>query len=447
MRNGDKCEIGKIIVGPIPILKTGQSFNLSFVGTPTNSISVHTSYRTDRFNGRNIKTIKKPFKEANSSFTAVGRTGGLYRFEHHLTGEDLKRITYIEPEDTIVLVNDDSVQSFGASLELAIGCCPHKYRFQFSIPSCSEDIKFVSSCAWTEESNRIETDGVVFIQRGDFYLPISIGGLTHNPSNEKFRIQIAGFTKPQCKTCSTCQCLGDTDCVPAIETQDIQYMLSRRVLLSTFLNAMVPFSPKWMSLQVLQSDSEYSVFDYIYFIGSKTDAANIYGCEKLPFPESSLIYIARSSVDMVVQIFLQTSNDIYFNYYKGNDEFPICYAVDMCAGKSSMLHVGIPQSVANFISSSFLSVQMFTNKGWSFNYHYLSFGYLGITIDFYRQEFWNGLKFVTITNSKALYDYQIYTQFNGNLTGDHISAEMEFNGAIMYKLDSNKVNQLNFYFI
>lgn len=410
---------------------------LAFKGAPTTSISIDTAYPFTQFRGQTtLATIRSPSREVKSSFTPI-HMEGLYNFEHSLSGEDLDSILYLQPEDSIVLVNNRGANGNNniTTLLSGLGCCSFEYNFQFSIPSCSEKVKFISSCSWREGSNIIETNGVVHIQRGDFSLPLSIGGLTHNSSSENFKVQIAGFTEPQCKSnCSQCpNCSVPPLCIPnsyALTSQDIQYMLSNRALLTTFFDSLRSFFPPWLSLQLpsATSSAKYSLYDYIYFIGSKANALNINGCEMLPLSDNNLIYIARSSTNMEVNL----SSVVQYYTRDSNDLFPICYALDMCSGRASLLHVGVPASVAKFISS-LSPFQMFINKGWSMVYNYLTLGYFGVSANFHHQQFWTGSDYVAVNNS---FDYQIHTQLNANLTSDSLVMKFKFNGLLMYKLNT-----------
>lgn len=449
LRRGLQCEIGTVKVEPLPIT-AGSQFTIMYRSTPSKSITVVLNFSETYLKGRNTVTITAPENTSNSDISVItDQTSGLFTIKHTLQGEDLNEIVYDKPEDSVVLITDSITpytDYFTANKlqppYLSSGCCWYQYHFQSSTPSCLDHITFTSSCSWIDSTSIVGTNGIVFLWKdSDLHLPVSIGGLSHDSSSSKFNM--AGFSnKPQCSVCVSCpNCTSNcatSNNYYSVNTQDIQLMLNKRSLLSTFFDKVVSFLPSWLTLHIPEVTQAigFHLYDYSAFIGSATDAAKLYGCDNIPLSQTNLIYIIRSSTNLTVVIASSYPNNPpnYFNYTtKDSDSSPICYALDVCAGHSSKLHIGIPESLAEFISS-FPSFQDFVSKGWTLDYQYLSLAEFGFPVDLTDHALWNGSHYSHITSNETSYDFQIsFDRLHGSLTGGYLNGSLDFSGLLMHQ--------------
>ena len=167
------------------------------------------------------------------------------------------------------------------------------------------------------------------------------------------------------------------------------------------------------------------------FIGSASDASYIYSCEHIAFAPASLVYVIQSYTDIVLNV--TGSNTLLTYSPSSTDSYPICYALNLCDGQGSDLRVGVPESLNNFLLSSFTPLQGFVNNGWSIRFLSISFAENGFTVDRYTlpQSVWNGASIIPINSS--VYDYKADVLISGSFIGNTLTASMEFSGSLLYQ--------------
>ena len=391
-----------------------------------------------------LLSIVPPSREVNFTIQSTSQSG-LYILTYTIDGD----------EGTVYQLIDRSlilVKSFRESRleppsnndllelqELSKGCC--QYDLPNEVAACP-NLSFLSSCSWIEDEDREDTTsthGAVFVDSLSLSLPVSIAGLSITKQTTKFNIEISGRPK-----CSRCNCDSDAT---SYSTADIEKLLYSRSLLATFVKQTSVMLPNWMSVSIpptsydTPNGNAFFHHDFVTFIGSAGNANNIYGCEYIAFPPSSLVYVIQSYTDIDLNII---GSDTPLTYSPSStDSYPICYALNLCDGQGSDLRVGVPESLNGFVLSSFTLLQGFVNNGWSIRFLAISFAEYGFTVDedTLPQLVWNGTSVVPIING-SVYDYKADVSISGSLIGNTLTTSIKFSGSLLYQSDITAPSQV-----
>ena len=324
------------------------------------------------------------------------------------------------------------------------GCCQYNLSLPNAIASCLNPVSLLSSCSWVEvQSSKISTHGIMFVDSQSLSLPASIAGLHVTEKMTSVGIEISGLP-----SCTQCMCPSDgTSITSTLSSSDIEMLLYSRALLATFVKQTSVMLPNWMSVSIpptsydTPNGNAFFHHDFVTFIGSAGDASNIYGCEYIAFPPSSLVYVIQSYTDIDLNLM---GSDTPLTYSPSStDSYPICYALNLCDGQGSDLRVGIPESLNGFILSSFMPLQGFVNNGWSIRFLATSFAEYGFTIDedTLPQSVWNGTSVVPIING-SVYDYKADVSISGSLIGNTLTASIKFSGSLLYQSEITAPSQV-----
>lgn len=444
---GDKCEIGLIQISPVPVVQPHEQLvTLRIKAFPTSKLTFFiTSPEFKSFK----QTVVMNANEREASFSISTTRLNVYVFSltynYQYDGNGI-----FKPPDTSVIMVNPIISDFAAGASdnyfkqlqspspyLKPGCCFYDYSFN-AFSSCSSSINFTSSCSWDDSGPDVSTTGVVFINNQGLYLPLSIAGAKITESSTSVTNSISPYdTCLSCSQCSQCFIHESSSC--SRETfpftpSTVEPLLNERSLLSTFFQQTSSFFPSYININVSSSGSSgqpFYVYDYMYRLISVTEVGDIYGCEKLPLPTAGLTYIARSRTDLAINIVNRP-----FGYKTSeSDSFPICYSIDMCNGDLSTVHISIPESMNNFISS-LPYFQPYISKRWTLDFQYLSFSSNRFSVDFSKNLFWNGSGFTALDN--VLYDSRFNVSMAGSLSGSNLVIEIDFFGLFYY--NRNTIN-------
>ena len=448
LRRGETCEIGIVKVPPIPVLEGNTvSSMLTIEANPQKklfiNVDIHVAFDFNKQPGIALdKTqlyILPSSRQVDFTIESINIFDGLYILTYIIDGDE--GTVYQSIDRSFVLVKSKLEPLSGQDLlelqQLSKGCCRYDLVLPNEVAACP-NLSFLSSCSWIENKDRehtTSTHGAVFV---DGQVPVSIAGLSITEWMTYFKIEISGHPK-----CSRCNCDSGAT---SFSIADVENLLYSRSLLATFVKQTSVMLPNWMSVSIpptsynTPNGNAFFHHDFVTFIGSAGDASNIYGCEYIAFPPSSLVYVIQSYTDIDLNIM---GSDTPLTYSPSStDSYPICYALNLCDGQGSDLRVGVPESLNGFILSSFMPLQGFVNNGWSIRFLAISFTEYGFTIDedTLPQSVWNGTSVVPINGS--VYDYKADVSISGSLIGNTLTASIKFSGSLLYQSEITAPSQV-----
>lgn len=284
----------------------------------------------------------------SETFQVSSAVPGIYTLTYTLTGQDADK--YMTPRPSIVIIsNQDSThvdnQYFTLTNQpvgqLSQGCCSPGGQI-YQCPYSSNTVTFSSTCSWAvEEPGVHETQGIVYASGNGISMPFSIIGV---------ELSIQGFnissTLPDDGgTCTQC---GGTD--PScyfydFTADDIIDMLETNSLARSYLSGAENIIPNWIGFildnTINTTNRRFSSQDYSTFVTTGANAYLISGCSTLDLDPDGL-YSILSYTGTVSATVGGTAKSY-------NSETPVCFAVDLCKGTDSPIHVSIPSEAQELI--------------------------------------------------------------------------------------------------
>ena len=351
---GRVCEVGILTTPSIPILITNQSSGyLNISAHPVTELIVDIISSSDHLN-ITPSTLYFYSSYPNKLFSLEANKEGIYTVSYSLRGVNydvfevpqLARVIVVDTLPDLQSVDTDSI------IDILTPGCHNAGGLIYQCPYSPNTVSFTSSCTWQSEVNGNQiTDGVVFASSGGLTLPVSIAGaeltglLTGNIGNN------LPFTEYSCYNCS-----NNTYCSPSynftdsfyvnqscssynFSASDMVYILSQRLLQSSFLNYTDTLLPSWLSLFVsplnLEAMSSLSFDDYSTIL---TTDQSVNSCENLELDPDGLYSVIRYTDIIRMQIF-----DPQHKYEPAVNE-TLCVAVNLCDGNESSVHFSLPPS-------------------------------------------------------------------------------------------------------
>ena len=339
-----------------------------------------------------------------------------------------------EPKQRIVFVSEGNPNtSYFQELDLPRGqlksscCTPDIDKLEITCPASTQDVSLKSTCQWTTTDTGVtKSPGVVFAEGSSVALPTSISGLRYRNNGKQEYI----IRKEECKTCNACE--NDSDgqcyCYNNFTLADTQDLLHARALAFTYIGEIQKLLPSWLQMSInLEFASKISpLTDYDSFapITRHTDSvSSIAGCSTLTDLSGGIYSVLRHDKTLSITI-----DGTQYNYTENSDNLnpvdPMCFAVDLCDGLSSPVHMQISQQVNNILVSQYL--RNFTSRQWNIRLN---------TASVFRSEiepesnvtFWNGVD--VIAPSPIKMDLNINLDAKVEFIDDPLHLALEFSGS------------------
>ena len=349
-----------------------------------------------------------------------------------LSNEDFK----YEPKQRIVFVSEGNPNtSYFQELDLPSGqlkpscCTPDIDNLEIKCPASTQSVSLKSTCKWsTTGSGVTRSPGVVFAEGTNVSLPTSISGLRYR--NKGTYINNLIISKSECTTCNACE--NDLDgqcyCYNNFTLVDTQDLLHARALSFTYIGEIHKLLPSWLQMSVnLNFASKISpLTDYDSFapITRQTDSvSSIAGCSTLTNLSGSIYSVLRHDKTLSITI-----DGTQYDYRENGDNVnpvdPMCFAVDLCDGLSSPVHMQISQQVNDILVSQYL--RDLTSRQWNIRLN---------TASVFRSEvereinvtFWNGMDLIAPTTIKM--DVSINLDARVEFRDDPLHLALEFSGS------------------
>lgn len=423
--------MGIVSVSPIPTLAKGESFTVEVTAKPDDSLFIFVRNSSNH----EIARIRLTSEVDTQSFVLTPNITGFDTLTYSHEGRDTRNFASI-PASSFFVTNArvdvpsneyfDHVRSpIG---QLKEGCCKIVYR---GLGTCNTDnIQLKSSCQWASG----ESPGVIFVRARGFSLPYSVSGA----SVKSMTITLPSGL-PQCDGCSTrgSPPSGQQCYQYNFTAGDTQNFLMVRALPLTYFTAISPMLPSWISSLTIDMElvnpnvTSFALYDSHTDLLYAQSVLGLKGCEnlelKVPFRNRRKYSVLRygrtitATVDGQVLSYPDpTSVDI-----------PMCFAVNLCQGTSSPLHIGLSPETASIVVSELL--RQYTDSGWIVNIASVVLNNPGIITG----EYWNGIAFSE--PSVGTFDFSMKAGVEASLQLGSLAIEWKVTGKLLcqYEVSSN----------
>ncbi|XP_019850443.1 PREDICTED: uncharacterized protein LOC105312253 isoform X2 [Amphimedon queenslandica] len=359
---GSDCEIGYIDIPNLPIINinTPYPFVISAKPDANLAVSISSSISTLSFSDSQIL-----FNSSYQSHTLTisASTAGLYVLQFSISGPAAS--TFQTPSPILVIVTDSSASHTPNNYfttvnqpvgQLAPGCCSPGGQL-YQCPYSTNTVTFQSSCGWTiDDEGNHETRGIVFTTGNGVSLPFSIAGI-----ELAFDGYNVVYSLPDDSTsCGSCASTGSSCYQYDMTSADLVDLLSSNSIAKTYLSGAANLIPSWISFSVGDANitgQSFSLSEYTVYVSTGANAYLIPGCSSLGLDPNGLysVFSYRDPITMVV-------NSQTKSYNSGP---PVCFAIDICQGADSSVHVTIPNEAQSQILS-LSQFQTYISNGWQF---------------------------------------------------------------------------------
>ena len=384
---GPTCRAAIIYFEPIPLVTMGTSFRVRLF----TNVSLQSPKRVDVTLNRRLgvrKTFLRPHRlYVEESFN--GMTGivivSLPRNDINFRYEPRQRTVFISGG------SGNETMSYFDQLDLPRGqlkpgCCMLDTDL-ITCPESTQTISFHSTCQWTHRMSDIlhRSPGIVFAGS----LPTSIYGLRYR------RTAYVYSTIYQERECSPCDQCDDSQYIFTLN--NVPELLKARALQFTYIEQIQELLPSWLNMSVnlslVNEESPLTQFDSFAPITRQQDqVSSIDGCSELSDLSGSVYSVLRCDKTLSAVIDGQ-QYDYREDTATRSTGDPMCFAVDLCRGLESPVHMQISQPVNDILVSKYLR---------RFNTHQLKIRFKTVsvfkqTVIHYGTTFWNGYRRILIS--------------------------------------------------
>ena len=395
MYTGINCENGIISVPVYPSLITNIQYSFVVTAKPDKNL-ILTMLPDDRSAVIvNPQSVEFTQNINSHNFTMESKRSGLFKLNYRISGASASRFKLPQPSSVIAIENDTDESNSMEYFEsrglpyglLQAGCCtPPAFFLEYGCPSGSGIVRFNATCAWNQKG--LHSIGIVFSDNNGFGLPVAIAGIRFDLNFGLISLSTFELRDP-CNKCT--QGLGRTDDVVGLSTEeceqfkpsitDIRLFLDSEALAFTYLYYSNQLLPQWLKLNVTQSMRLHDSKSYRVTLAKSSEIEKVEGCN---FTEvysdglySVLMYSGILNVSVNLEEFIHTSQI-----------HPVCFAVNLCEGKSSPLYISIPPDASDILSNF---VFMDILKLWNITLYSISVTSNTITTEMYEGTYWNGI--------------------------------------------------------
>ena len=386
---GKNCEIGIVNIPVIPILTVNLTSNMLYIiAFPDDYINI--TFIESSALKISPSSVIITSEQTSKTFAVTPKQSGKFLLTYNISGSNSAE--FESPLAYVVLsIEPFSIHSpnryftdLGLELGLMVpGCCmPGTVSYQCATSSMAT-VAFTSSCNWFLSSEGAHvTDGIVFANGSGLLLPISIGGIELSPD----LIQTA-LPRDPLLTCTDC---GGTDphCYHYdFSVNDVVDLLHSMALGKTYLHNMNNLMPSWLSFSLSNTTipTAFSLSNYYTSLTIGENIASIQGCERLNVDQNDLFSILTAKNNLTI-----SNNFVKREFVPTENDPPVCFAVNLCQGLSSPVHVAIPASSHDTIAS-FDPIKQYIDQGWEITFVVATLSSVGVLTPFsISDSYWNG---------------------------------------------------------
>ena len=352
----------------------------------------------------------------NATFVVKGTAPGYFTIRYELNGQDADN--FISPIDSPVLVTEPVGDGDGSNYFeergivtglLQESCCmPSDISFQCPMSSLSNRITLKSACDWIPKPGTTQsTSGVVFVANNDFSLPLSVAGIdVHSLSvgtgmeRSVRRVELSQDPVRGCRACMedeiTPECYHYN-----FTTTDTQLFLQHRSLAFTYLERVRPvLFPAWSDIFIDHKvpgpiSNVFEPYETTTELVKPENISLLTGCQNLEVDQSSQTLYSVLRYGRTISALIDGENVTYIEPQSASSpeaSDPICFAVDLCQGQSSPIHIDLSGPTQELLVSQFLR-EYSVNRGWGISIHSVTLSKVGMTVDPISSLYWNGTSF------------------------------------------------------
>ena len=355
--------------------------------------------------------------------------------------KNVENVIY-EPQERTVLVSSGAGgdDTYFKQLSLPRGqlrpsCCAADAHVTISCPGMTtQTISLLSPCDWStnQRNGVVRSIGNVFAKSDDLTLPVSISGVRYPPPSGKIDLRPTGNP---CDRCSRCENDANGQCYCYTHTpQNTLEFLQARALGFTYITEIQKLFPSWLNISVdldLTLDTSlFTRYDLLAPITRTTEeVSSVEGCEHLSGLMGSIFSVLRYDKTLSADI----DDEIYtYSEIPGNvgSENTMCFAVDMCKGLDSPVHMQISQPINDILASRFL--RHFTSRQWTTVFNTISV-FKNAEPHRGSRQFWNGVK--NIAAPEILPDVSTNVNVGLNFSDGDLDVRFEFAGISALKYE------------
>ena len=345
------CEIGVVNTVNFPILSIGEEFNFQISADPDNEIIVNIVSSSSDLNISST-TVTLNTDQTHSLLSILSSVPGVYTLSYSVTGENADDYAALAP--SVIIITDPDIghveNQYFTSVNLPVGtladgCCSPGAQFQ--CPTSTNVVSFTSTCAWdTEQQWQYSTKGVVFVNGAGISLPFSITGVDMTLTDDDFSFTLPDFAK-QCRDCNN----PDPNCnYYDLSPDDFIDILSSRALGMTYLNNIENLIPDWLSFSIdaftISSETTFGLREFATHVTTGENIYAISGCEQLDLVSESLFSVFSYGKNITADV-----NGMLYKYVPGVSDEPVCFAVNLCRGDESPVHITIPAGTQSVVTN------------------------------------------------------------------------------------------------
>lgn len=338
---GLDCDVGYVDIPGLPIISTGTIYSFVISARPENHIILSVSSSSPAMAVSDTTLIFNSTHQSHT-ITISSTVTGTYTLSYSLSGADAAK--YEAPKSSLVIFYNSN-SSPNPPDPFTAGCCSPGGQV-YQCPYSLNTVTFKSTCTWdVEEAGTHETQGIVFASGNGISLPFSIAGIELTISG----YDVSYILPDDDGTCGNCGG-NDPSCYHYTPTaEDIVDMLAKNTIAKTYLNEASNLLPTWITFSVGNINTQnktFSLEDYTSFITTGSNAYLIPGCSSLDLNPDGL-YSVFSYRDTIAGTISGAAN----TYTPGSNSGPVCFAINLCEGSDSSVHISIPSGTQEIIKS------------------------------------------------------------------------------------------------
>lgn len=340
---GPNCEIGYVDVPDLPFININSLYSFVISARPQSSIQVNIATSSPSLGlSDSIITFNSSYQ--SHTLRVSSPTAGIYSISFTLSGPAASG--YQTPDPVLLVIKDPTsthtTNQYFTTVsqpvgQLSSGCCSPGGQI-YQCPFSTNTVTFKSTCSWDFENDdgAHETRGIVFASGSGISLPFSIAGVELKINGNDIT-----FALPD-DAGSCADCIGsDSSCYHySPGPDDIVDLMQANSIAKTYLTQAADLLPTWISFSVGDlniTNQMFSIADYTAYISTGANAYLIPGCSSLDLDSDGLYSIYNYREEITMSLDGQTKS------YDSNA--PVCFAINLCAGADSPVHITIPDGV------------------------------------------------------------------------------------------------------
>ena len=435
------CEIAVVRFSPIQTNTDGSSITIDLSTDATltrSSVLITVMVRASGTTSRVALRLRRRTRTVTQTVPAtVGiMTVTLPKNSNEFIYEPRERTAFVSGGGSGAGNQDTYFQQLGLLRgQLKPSCCSADDQLTITCPGATtETISLLSPCQWsTTRTGVTRSIGSVFAQSKYLALPMSISGLRYR--NAPYQNNLRN-SADECDPCDTCanDNSGQCYCYSHSPLNTLEF-LQARALGFTYIKGIQKLLPSWLEMSVdlenILDSSPVTDFDmFAPITRANEEVSSIEGCGKLTGLMNGIFSVLRH--DKTLSALIDGERYMYSERLNGEGgDNNMCFAVDMCQGPDSPVHMQISRSVSDILASQFL--RRFASRQWTFVFNTVSVFKNPVAHRGSRQ-FWNGVQ--NIATPEVLAD--VSTNVDVGLVFSEVSLSMRLdftgNSAINYEV-------------